>query len=324
MKSFSEYIDLVQQELEKLDWKKEPKGLYEPISYVLSFGGKRVRPVFSLIANDVFDGDLKQVVPAALALEIFHNFTLLHDDVMDRADIRRGRPTVHKKWDENTAILSGDAMLIEAYRLLEKIPEKYQSRVLSLFSKMALEICEGQQYDVDFERSNSIQINDYLNMIRLKTAVLLATALQIGALMADADEKQVSLMYDFGICIGIAFQLRDDFLDVYGNEETFGKAIGGDILCCKKTFLSITAFQKAKGELFDELVDWFNSDDKNPQEKIAKITQIYNQLDVPQLCEKMIEQYNQKAMHILDELALTDEKRDFLQTIAQKLMLRKD
>ncbi|MBO7724525.1 MAG: polyprenyl synthetase family protein [Paludibacteraceae bacterium] len=324
MKSFSEYIDLVQQELEKLDWKKEPKGLYEPISYVLSFGGKRVRPVFSLIANDVFDGDLKQVVPAALALEIFHNFTLLHDDVMDRADIRRGRPTVHKKWDENTAILSGDAMLIEAYRLLEKIPEKYQSRVLSLFSKMALEICEGQQYDVDFERSNSIQINDYLNMIRLKTAVLLATALQIGALMADADEKQVSLMYDFGICIGIAFQLRDDFLDVYGNEETFGKAIGGDILCCKKTFLSITAFQKAKGELFDELVDWFNSDDKNPQEKIAKITQIYNQLDVPQLCEKMIEQYNQKAMHILDELALTDEKKDFLQTIAQKLMQRKD
>jgi geranylgeranyl diphosphate synthase type II len=324
MKSFSEYIDLVQQELEKLDWKKEPKGLYEPISYVLSFGGKRVRPVFSLIANDVFDGDLKQVVPAALALEIFHNFTLLHDDVMDRADIRRGRPTVHKKWDENTAILSGDAMLIEAYRLLEKIPEKYQSRVLSLFSKMALEICEGQQYDVDFERSNSIQINDYLNMIRLKTAVLLATALQIGALMADADEKQVSLMYDFGICIGIAFQLRDDFLDVYGNEETFGKAIGGDILCCKKTFLSITAFQKAKGKIFDELVDWFNSDDKNPQEKIAKITQIYNQLDVPQLCEKMIEQYNQKAMHILDELALTDEKRDFLQTIAQKLMQRKD
>ncbi len=324
MKSFSEYIDLVQQELEKLDWKKEPKGLYEPISYVLSFGGKRVRPVFSLIANDVFDGDLKQVVPAALALEIFHNFTLLHDDVMDRADIRRGRPTVHKKWDENTAILSGDAMLIEAYRLLEKIPEKYQSRVLSLFSKMALEICEGQQYDVDFERSNSIQINDYLNMIRLKTAVLLATALQIGSLMADADEKQVSLMYDFGICIGIAFQLRDDFLDVYGNEETFGKAIGGDILCCKKTFLSITAFQKAKGELFDELVDWFNSDDKNPQEKIAKITQIYNQLDVPQLCEKMIEQYNQKAMHILDELALTDEKRNFLQTIAQKLMQRKD
>jgi geranylgeranyl diphosphate synthase type II len=324
MKSFSEYIDLVQQELEKLDWKKEPKGLYEPISYVLSFGGKRVRPVFSLIANDVFDGDLKQVVPAALALEIFHNFTLLHDDVMDRADIRRGRPTVHKKWDENTAILSGDAMLIEAYRLLEKIPEKYQSRVLSLFSKMALEICEGQQYDVDFERSNSIQINDYLNMIRLKTAVLLATALQIGALMADADEKQVSLMYDFGICIGIAFQLRDDFLDVYGNEETFGKAIGGDILCCKKTFLSITAFQKAKGKIFDELVDWFNSDDKNPQEKIAKITQIYNQLDVPQLCEKMIEQYNQKAMHILDELALTDEKKDFLQTIAQKLMQRKD
>lgn len=324
MKELSVYINLVQQELENLVWKKEPKGLYEPISYVLSFGGKRVRPVFSLIANDVFDGDLRSVVPAALALEVFHNFTLLHDDVMDRADIRRGRPTVHKKWDENTAILSGDAMLIEAYKLLEKIPEKYQSRVLHLFSKMALEICEGQQYDVDFEQSDSVRIDDYLNMIRLKTAVLLATAFQIGALMADTDEKQMSLMYDFGICIGIAFQLRDDFLDVYGDEATFGKAIGGDILCHKKTFLSITAFQNADGDTLEELKDWFYAEDKNPQEKVARVTEIYNCLNVPQLCEKMIDSYSQKAIKILDKLCLPEAKRDFLQAIAQKLMQRKD
>ncbi len=324
MKTFSAYLDVVQQALEKLNWAKEPKGLYEPISYVLSFGGKRVRPVFALIANDIFDGDMNQVVPAALALEVFHNFTLLHDDVMDRADIRRGRQTVHKKWDEDTAILSGDAMLIEAYKLLEQVPEKYQARVLHLFSKMALEICEGQQYDVDFEGSNDVQIDDYLNMIRLKTAVLLATALQIGALMAGADEKQVSLMYDFGICIGIAFQLRDDFLDVYGDEETFGKSIGGDILCRKKTFLSITAFQTAKEGLLGELEFWFNSENENPQEKIEKVTQIYNQLNVPQMCEQMIDSYNEKAMDILGKLGLSDEKRAFLQQIAQKLMRRKD
>lgn len=324
MKELTAYINLVQQELEKLVWEKEPKGLYEPISYVLSFGGKRVRPVFSLIANDIFDGDLKSVIPAALALEVFHNFTLLHDDVMDRADIRRGRPTVHKKWDENTAILSGDAMLIEAYRLLEKIPEKYRLRVLHFFSKMALEICEGQQYDVDFERSSSVQIDEYLNMIRLKTAVLLATAFQIGALMADADEKQTSLMYDFGVCIGIAFQLRDDFLDVYGDEATFGKAIGGDILCHKKTFLSITAFQNADGDTLEELKEWFYAEDKNSQEKVARVTEIYNRLNVPQLCEKMIDSYSQKAMKILDELCLLKEKRDFLQAMAQKLMKRKD
>ena len=324
MKTFSAYIDIVQRELEKLNWTTEPRGLYVPSSYVLSFGGKRVRPVFTLIANDIFNGNLTQVVPAALALEVFHNFTLLHDDVMDRADIRRGKQTVHKKWDENTAILSGDAMLIEAYKLLEQVPEKYQARVLHLFSKMALEICEGQQYDVDFERSSVVEIDDYLKMIRLKTAVLLATALQIGALMAGADEKQISLMYEFGICIGIAFQLRDDFLDVYGDEATFGKAIGGDILCRKKTFLSITAFKNAKGELLDELDLWFNSEDKKPQEKIDKITQIYDQLNVSQLCKKMIDSYNQKAMEILDELGLPVEKRDFLKQIAQKLMQRKD
>ncbi len=242
----------VNKEILKLDWEREPKGLYAPIAYTLAAGGKRVRPQLAMIGSQLFGGKDAEVLPAALALEVFHNFTLLHDDVMDKAEVRRGRPTVHIQWNENTAILSGDQMMIEAYTLLSKVPERALARVLQLFNKMATEICEGQQYDVDFEQKNDVTIEEYLMMIRLKTSVLLANALQIGAYIAGANDKEQEALYQFGIHIGLAFQIQDDILDVWGDPKTFGKAVGGDIACNKKTFVYLEAMRRvgdeAKGE----------------------------------------------------------------------------
>ena len=234
----------INAEIEKLDWSREPKGLYEPIGYTLAAGGKRVRPQLALLATKLFGGKEEDVLPAALALEVFHNFTLLHDDVMDKAVVRRGRPTVHVKWNENTAILSGDQMMIEAYKLLSQVPEKKLAKTLRLFNQMATEICEGQQYDVDFESRDDVTIPEYMEMIRLKTSVLLATALRIGAYIAYANDEQQKKIYEYGIHVGLAFQIQDDMLDCYGDEATFGKAIGGDIAENKKTYLWLTAAAK--------------------------------------------------------------------------------
>lgn len=236
----------INKAIESLDWSKEPKGLYEPIGYALASGGKRIRPTFALIAADMFGGKEEEVLPAALALEVFHNFTLLHDDVMDRAQVRRGRPTVHVKWDDNTAILSGDQMLIEAYRLLSNVPADKLPQVLKWFNDMATGICEGQQYDVDFEQMSEVTIADYMKMIELKTSVLLAYALKIGAYIAGADADQQEALYQYGLHVGLAFQIQDDLLDVYGDPKTFGKAIGGDICCNKKTFLLLTAMESCR------------------------------------------------------------------------------
>ena len=230
--------------------------MYEPIAYTMVAGGKRVRPQLAMIACDLFGGDAQHIAPAAMALEVFHNFTLLHDDVMDHALVRRGRPTVHVKWNENTAILSGDQMLIEAYKLLSGVPAEYLPKVLSMFNKMATEICEGQQYDVDFETQERVAIEDYLKMIRLKTAVLLATALQMGAYIAGANDEQQNSLYQLGINIGLAFQIQDDILDVWGDPATFGKAIGGDISCNKKTFVLLTAMEMASEEDRRKLQTW--------------------------------------------------------------------
>lgn len=239
MKTFNELRDQISIELEKLNWQNEPRGLYEPIAYELSIGGKRVRPVLTMMACNLFSDDLKAAVAPALGIEVFHNFTLLHDDIMDRADIRRGLPTVHKKWNDNTAILSGDVMLIVAYQLIAQTPMPHLKEVLDLFSKTAAEICEGQQYDVDYEARKKVEIDEYIEMIRLKTAVLLGCALKTGAIIGNASPADANLLYDVGINIGLAFQLKDDLLDVYGDEATFGKKIGGDILCNKKTYLLI-------------------------------------------------------------------------------------
>ena len=309
----------INKEILNLDWDREPYGLYEPIEYTLAAGGKRVRPQLAMIASQLFGGKDEDVLPAALALEVFHNFTLLHDDVMDKADVRRGRPTVHVKWNENTAILSGDQMLIEAYKLLSGVPADKLPKVLQLFNKMATEICEGQQYDVDFESQEHVTIDEYLKMIRLKTSVLLANALQTGAYIAGADEQAQEALYQFGIHIGLAFQIQDDILDVWGTPETFGKAVGGDISCNKKTFVYLEA-KRREGERLEK---WYSQVLEDNTEKIAAVKEIFEQLGVRAVCEKVVEDYTQKALALLDQLpqnAATEQLRQ----LADKLNKRKN
>ena len=309
----------INNEILKLDWDREPYGLYEPIEYTLAAGGKRVRPQLAMIASQLFGGKDEEVLPAALALEVFHNFTLLHDDVMDKADVRRGRPTVHVKWNENTAILSGDQMLIEAYKLLSGVPADKLPKVLQLFNKMATEICEGQQYDVDFDSQEHVTIEEYLKMIRLKTSVLLANALQTGAYIAGADEQAQEALYQFGIHIGLAFQIQDDTLDVWGNPETFGKAVGGDISCNKKTFVYLEAMRRLSDEAKDnELQQWYSQVLEDNTEKIAAVKEIFEQLGVRAVCEKVVEDYTQKALDILDKLP-QNQATEQLRKLADKL-----
>ena len=314
----------INKEILNLDWKREPYGLYEPIEYTLAAGGKRVRPQLAMIACQMFGGKEEEVLPAALALEVFHNFTLLHDDVMDKADVRRGRATVHVKWNENTAILSGDQMLIEAYKLLAGVPADKLSNVLQLFNKMATEICEGQQYDVDFESQEQVAVEEYLKMIRLKTSVLLATALQIGGYIAGANEEQQEALYQFGINVGLGFQIQDDILDVWGDPDTFGKAVGGDISCNKKTFVYLEAMRRLGDEAIgNELQQWYSQVLEDNTTKIAAVKEIFEQLDVRTACEKVVEDYTQKALALLYQLpqnAATEQLRQ----LANKLNTRKD
>ena len=314
----------INKEILNLDWKREPYGLYEPIEYTLAAGGKRVRPQLAMIACQMFGGKEEEVLPAALALEVFHNFTLLHDDVMDKADVRRGRATVHVKWNENTAILSGDQMLIEAYKMLAGVPADKLSNVLQLFNKMATEICEGQQYDVDFESQEQVAVEEYLKMIRLKTSVLLATALQIGGYIAGANEEQQEALYQFGINVGLGFQIQDDILDVWGDPETFGKAVGGDISCNKKTFVYLEAMRRLGNEAIgNELQQWYSQVLEDNTTKIAAVKEIFEQLDVRTACEKVVEDYTQKALALLNQLpqnAATEQLRQ----LANKLNTRKD
>ena len=309
----------INKEILNLDWKREPYGLYEPIEYTLAAGGKRVRPQLAMIASQMFGGKDEEVLPAALALEVFHNFTLLHDDVMDKADVRRGRPTVHVKWNENTAILSGDQMVIEAYKLLSGVPADKLPKVLQLFNKMATEICEGQQYDVDFESQEHVTIEEYLKMIRLKTSVLLANALQTGAYIAGADDQAQETLYQFGINIGLAFQIQDDILDVWGDPKTFGKAVGGDISCNKKTFVYLEA--KRRGG--DRLEEWYSQVLEDNTEKIAAVKEIFERLGVRTVCEKVVEDYTQKALALLNQLP-QNEATEQLRQLANKLTTRKD
>ena len=319
----------INNEISKLDWKREPYGLYEPIEYTLAAGGKRVRPQLAMIACELFGGKAQEIAPAAMALEVFHNFTLLHDDVMDHAEVRRGRPTVHVKWNENTAILSGDQMLIEAYKLLSGVPADKLPTILQLFNKMATEICEGQQYDVDFESQEHVAIEEYLKMIRLKTAVLLATALKMGSYIAGASTEQQDMLYEFGINIGLAFQIQDDILDVWGNPETFGKAVGGDISCNKKTFVYLEAMRilgerrEAKGERREELAKWYSQVLEDNTEKIAAVKEIFERLGVRPLCELVVDDYTNKALELLDQLP-QNEATEHLRQLANKLTTRKD
>ena len=318
----------INKAIESLDWNKEPRGLYEPIEYTLASGGKRLRPTLALIAAEaivnggLLNGDaIEQTLPAALALEVFHNFTLLHDDVMDRAELRRGRPTVHVKWDNNTAILSGDQMLIEAYKLLSDVPADKLPRVLKWFNDMATGICEGQQMDMDFEHMSQVTIDDYMKMIEKKTSVLLANAMRIGGYIAGGTDSQLEALYQFGLHIGLAFQIQDDLLDVYGNPDTFGKAIGGDICSNKRTLLLLTAMETADAESKAELLQWIMTTDRN-EEKIAAVTDIYSRLGVRGACETVMEEHTALALQQLDRLP-QNEATEHLRELAEQLATRK-
>jgi len=318
----------INKAIESLNWDKEPKGLYEPIGYALASGGKRLRPTLAITAAEVIiNGGLingtviDDVLPAALALEVFHNFTLLHDDVMDKARVRRGRPTVHVQWNENTAILSGDQMLIEAYKLIAKVPSDKVQRTLEMFNEMATGVCEGQQYDVDFEQANNVSIDDYMMMIEKKTSVLLAYAMQIAGYIAGATPAQQEALYRYGLHIGLAFQIQDDILDVYGDPKTFGKAIGGDICANKKTLLLLTAMESADAETKAELLQWLMAAGQDEQ-KIAAVTAIYNRLGVREKCEAVMEEHTAMALEQLDRLP-RNEAAERLRELAERLATRK-
>jgi geranylgeranyl diphosphate synthase type II len=311
----------INKAIERLDWSREPQGLYAPIAYTLASGGKRLRPQLALLSCRLFGGDEEQALLVALALEVFHNFTLLHDDVMDRASVRRGRETVHVKWNDNTAILSGDQMLIEAYKLLAEAPGDKLPLLLRWFNEMATGICEGQQYDVDFEARGDVTIEEYIEMIRLKTSVLLANALRSGAYIAGADEEQQKRLYDWGIHVGLAFQIQDDLLDVYGDEKTFGKAIGGDICCNKKTYLLLSAFAHADTAQREALEEWLAR--PASKEKIEAVTALYDAIGVRAMAEEAILSHSRQALALMDSFP-DNEAREQLQHLLRKLATRKN
>lgn len=320
MRTFEEICRTIEEALARLTFDQPPRSLFDPITYTLSLGGKRIRPALALMACDLFGGKNEDVLQPALGLEVFHNFTLLHDDLMDEADRRRDKPTVHKLWNPNVAILSGDAMLICAYQLVAKANDK---AILELFSRTALEICAGQQYDMEFESRSDVTEEEYLEMIRLKTAVLLACALKVGAMIGGASTADADALYDYGIHIGLAFQLQDDLLDVYGDPKTFGKNIGGDILCNKKTFLLINALSAASEEQRQVMEDWMARKTYDAQEKIAAFTNLYNELSIRDLTERRIEDYYRMADEDLARLSIAPETLSVLKGTCDRLMKRK-
>lgn len=309
--------------LEKQNFTREPKNLYEPVDYILQLGGKRIRPILTLIASDIFSGSHTEALPAALAVEVFHNFTLVHDDIMDDAPLRRGKETVHEKWDINTGILSGDAMLILAYQYFENYKPTVFQKLAQLFSKTALEVCDGQQLDVDFETRNDVTIDEYIKMISLKTSVLVAAALKMGAIVAEADEEQAQHLYNYGLNLGIAFQLQDDYLDTFGNPDTFGKQIAGDIIENKKTYLYLKALEVANTSDRENLLNLFNGKEKNIEEKIKQTTSIFIDNNIPQHTQQLIEYYTNKSFEFLDIMTLNENAKQGLRTFGENLMNRK-
>ncbi|MEG2100151.1 MAG: polyprenyl synthetase family protein [Flavobacterium sp.] len=323
MHDISQYQDFFIDYLKKQDIHKEPGNLYEPIEYILGLGGKRIRPVLTLMASEVFDTTYKTALPAAMAVEVFHNFSLVHDDIMDDAPLRRGQITVHEKWNLNTGILSGDAMLILAYQYFEQYEPTVFRDLAKLFSKTALEVCEGQQWDVDFEERNNVTIPEYLKMIEYKTAVLVAAAMKMGAIVAKTSEKEADLIYDFGLNLGLAFQLQDDYLDAFGDPETFGKQVGGDIIENKKTYLYLKALEFSTPEKGDELQKLFSIQLEDNSEKIEKAKAIFNESGASKTTQETIEMYTLKAFETLEKMEISPEKKNVLRTFGENLMDRK-
>lgn len=322
MKTADEILSMVNEFLANLPYERKPKSLYEPIRYVLSMGGKRIRPTLMLLGYNLFKDNPEKILMNAVALETYHNYTLLHDDLMDNADLRRGHETVHKKWDANTAILSGDSMLVLAYERMAQCDEKHLAKVLKLFTTTALEIGEGQQFDMEFENRNDVKEEEYIEMIRLKTSVLLACALKMGAILADASDEDAENLYKFGEQIGLAFQLQDDYLDVYGDTKVFGKEIGGDITSNKKTYMLINAFNLANDTQRAELQKWVDAKDFDRAEKVAAVTRLYNEIGIDKLAQDKIAYYFEQSKKYLDAVNIPAERKEELAKYAQKMMKR--
>ena len=322
MKSIETYQKQFLAYLEAYKSIREPKNLYEPIQYILNLGGKRLRPVLTLMTTDCFDGEIKSALDAALAVEVFHNFSLIHDDIMDAAPLRRGHQTVHEKWDLNTGILSGDAMLIMAYQLFENYPPDVFQKLAKLFSKTALEVCEGQQYDIDFETRDTVSISEYLQMIEYKTAVLVGAAMKMGAIIANASTEDQERCYEFGKNLGIAFQIQDDYLDAFGNPETFGKQVGGDIIENKKTYLYLKALEFSSEKDQHQLTQLFSSNQTDPKTKIEIVKQIFTASGSSEATQKAISSYTKTAFEILKTINISEPKKRILESFGTQLMSR--
>lgn len=322
MRNLDELQSLIDDEIRRQNRIMEPRELYEPIWYALSNGGKRLRPVFVLMGCQLFSDEVEKAVLPALGIEMFHNFTLLHDDIMDKAFLRRNLPTVHIKWDVNRAILSGDALAIQSNIFISSCEKEVLPDVLSVFNSTALQVCEGQQFDLNFERMDSVSVEQYLNMIRLKTAVLIAGSLQIGAIIGGAEPKWASRAYDLGLAIGMAFQLQDDFLDSFGNAETFGKNIGGDILADKKTYLLIKALEVGSPDQIRELEALMTENQHQPERKINKVLEIFRQLKIDQFTKEKVIEYSELALKIIGEIPVEKERKVELEIFTRNLISR--
>lgn len=322
MLTSTEILSMVNEYIDTLPYDRQPSSLYDPIRYVLSLGGKRIRPVLMLLAYNMFKDNPEKILSNACGLETYHNYTLLHDDLMDKADMRRGNPTVHKKWNDNAAILSGDSMLVLSYQRMAQCDAQHMKPVIDVFTETALEIGEGQQYDMEFETRDDVREEEYIEMIRLKTSVLLACALKIGAILADASADDQENLYRFGEQVGLAFQLQDDYLDVYGDPKVFGKNIGGDITSNKKTFMLINAMLRAKGEDKAELERWINAEQFDRDEKVSAVTALYNKLGIDRLAQEKIEYYFAQSRKYLDAVNVPAERKEELIAYTAKMMKR--
>ena len=316
-------LNLVNTFIDQLPYDRRPASLYEPIKYVLSLGGKRIRPVLMLLAYNLYKDDPERILMQAVGLETYHNYTLLHDDLMDNADMRRGHDTVHKRWDANKAILSGDSMLVLAYQRMQQCDQRHLQAVLDVFTETALEIGEGQEYDMTFEQRNDVTEDEYIEMIRLKTSVLLACAVKIGAILADAPADDVANLYKFGEQLGLAFQLQDDLLDVYGDPKVFGKAIGGDITSNKKTYMLINAFNRANADQRRQLEQWIGATQFDRAEKVQAVTAIYDQIGIRQLCEQKINFYFDECRKYLAKVNVSDDRKQQLLSYTDDMMTRR-
>lgn len=323
MYTSSQLLEKLNAYIASLNYSRPPVNLYAPVEYVLALGGKRIRPLLMLMTYNIYKEEVDGILSAAAGIETYHNYTLLHDDLMDKADLRRGNLTVHKKWDENTAILSGDTMLVLAYKFMCNTAPAHLKEVMDIFNETALEIGEGQQYDMEFETRMDVTVEEYLEMIRLKTSVLLAASMKIGALVGGASADDAARLYDFGLQLGLAFQLQDDYLDVYGDPAVFGKKVGGDILCNKKTYMLINALQRANEEQYRQLLFWIEAREYDPAQKVEAVKALYDAIGIRELCHEKIEEYFRSANACLDSVQVADERKTELRAFALSLMGRK-